>query len=320
MLSPSSSISPVEKTRKIVLLGSAGSGKTSLKNIVFSDYSPDSCVGSPPTHDVDQHHVKYLGSLMLHIWDCGGQTGYMEDRLNSQRTHFFGRIDVLVYVFEVESAEWEKDLCMFRKCVEALYEEAPEAKIVVMVNKMDLVEETIRDETFEEKRKAINAYAEIRTRRGPINVVFDVIGTTIWNCSVYNAWSRCMELIVPKAPRIEEMLRKMGEIIEAREVTLFEKQSLLKIHHIEIEPQRDDSILEKTTQALKSFKNDLLKKAAGEAHTKHIFIGDSSVHIADFTENIIILINLKNETLSIPVLTFNIQYLQKRIADLDCNG
>ena len=41
------------------------------------------------TQDVEHSHVKFLGNLVLNLWDCGGQEAYMESYFESQRDHIF---------------------------------------------------------------------------------------------------------------------------------------------------------------------------------------------------------------------------------------
>ena len=35
--------------------------------------------------DVEHSHVRFLGNLVLNIWDCGGQEAFMENYFASQR-------------------------------------------------------------------------------------------------------------------------------------------------------------------------------------------------------------------------------------------
>ena len=59
-------------------------------------------------------------------------------------------LQVLIYVFDVESRELEKDLHYYQSCLEAILQNSPEAKIFCLVHKMDLVQEDQRDFIFTE--------------------------------------------------------------------------------------------------------------------------------------------------------------------------
>lgn len=52
---------------------------------------------------------------------------------------------VLIYVFDVESRELEKDMHYYQSCLEAILQSSPEAKIFCLIHKMDLVQEDQRD-------------------------------------------------------------------------------------------------------------------------------------------------------------------------------
>ena len=36
------------------------------------------------TQEVEHSHVKFLGNMVLNLWDCGGQEAYMESYFESQ--------------------------------------------------------------------------------------------------------------------------------------------------------------------------------------------------------------------------------------------
>ena len=53
---------------------------------------------------------------------------------------------VLIYVFDVESRELEKDMHYYQSCLEALMANSKDAKIFCLVHKMDLVQEDQREQ------------------------------------------------------------------------------------------------------------------------------------------------------------------------------
>jgi hypothetical protein len=38
--------------------------------------------------------VRFLGNLVLNLWDCGGQEAFMENYFESQRDHIFRNVQV----------------------------------------------------------------------------------------------------------------------------------------------------------------------------------------------------------------------------------
>ena len=58
--------------------------------------------------DVEQSYVRFLGNLILNLWDCGGQEAFMECYFATQKDNIFKNVEVLIYVFDVQSADLDK--------------------------------------------------------------------------------------------------------------------------------------------------------------------------------------------------------------------
>jgi len=69
----------------------------------------------------------------------------MENYFASQRDNIFRNVEVLIYVFDVESRELERDMHYYQTCLEAILKTSPSAKIFCLIHKMDLVQEDQRD-------------------------------------------------------------------------------------------------------------------------------------------------------------------------------
>lgn len=71
------------KKKKVLLMGKSGSGKSSMRSIIFSNYVAKDTRRLGATIDVDLSHVKFLGNLTLNLWDCGGYVGVLSSHLLS---------------------------------------------------------------------------------------------------------------------------------------------------------------------------------------------------------------------------------------------
>jgi Ras-related GTP-binding protein A/B len=49
--------------KKVLLMGKAHSGKTSMRSIIFANYLARDTTRLSPTLDVEHHHVRFLGDL-----------------------------------------------------------------------------------------------------------------------------------------------------------------------------------------------------------------------------------------------------------------
>lgn len=129
------------------------------------------------TIDVEQNHVRFLGDLILNLWDCGGQDAFMDSYLTTQRSTIFKHVGVMIYVFDAETREMNKDLEYYRDCLDGLRTYSPEASVFLLVHKMDLVRD--RNAVFTKKQKELTtASAE---------ALVTIFGTSIYDESLYKA-------------------------------------------------------------------------------------------------------------------------------------
>ena len=54
-------------------MGKSGSGKSSMRAIVFNSRLASETTSFQATVDTEQTKIKFLGGLNLDLWDCGGQ-------------------------------------------------------------------------------------------------------------------------------------------------------------------------------------------------------------------------------------------------------
>lgn len=183
----------------------------------------------------------------------------MDTFLETQREEVFSNVAVCVYVFDVESGGFLGDLSAFERVCNALGElnrvagrsegsekgrdgkEGAGCRVWVCVHKMDLVKnlgvipgaegepsanghrKTVGEKRFEEK------CAEISKRAGAFAESVEFFGTSIWDQSLYRAWTRIIYHLIPNAVAIENMLGKLTKVIGERECTLFERTTCLTI-------------------------------------------------------------------------------------------
>ncbi|KAH6850558.1 Gtr1/RagA G protein conserved region-domain-containing protein [Chaetomium sp. MPI-CAGE-AT-0009] len=206
------------KKQKVLLMGKSGSGKSSMRSIIFSNYLARDTRRLGATIDIDLSHVKFLGNLTLNLWDCGGQEAFMENYLSQQRAHVFSNVGVLIYVFDIESRDVERDLATYVNIISALVQYSREAKVFVLIHKMDLIQPMMREEVFDQRATLV--------RRKTAEALF---ATSIWDQSLYKAWASIIHDLVPNLAVIETQLASLGLAIDADEILLFERTSFLVV-------------------------------------------------------------------------------------------
>ncbi|XP_003803556.1 ras-related GTP-binding protein B isoform X2 [Otolemur garnettii] len=322
--------------KKVLLMGKSGSGKTSMRSIIFanyiardtrrlgatildrlhslqinsslSTYSLVDSVGNTKTFDVEHSHVRFLGNLVLNLWDCGGQDTFMENYFTSQRDNIFRNVEVLIYVFDVESRELEKDMHYYQSCLEAILQNSPDAKIFCLVHKMDLVQEDQRDLIFKEREE------DLRRLSRPLEC--SCFRTSIWDETLYKAWSSIVYQLIPNVQQLEMNLRNFAEIIEADEVLLFERATFLVISHYQCKQQRDAHRFEKISNIIKQFKLSCSKLAAS-FQSMEVRNSNFAAFIDIFTSNTYVMVVMSDPSIPSAATLINIRNARKHFEKLE---
>jgi len=295
-------------------MGKSGSGKTSMRSIIFANYIARDTMRLGATIDVEHSHVRFLGNLVLNLWDCGGQDAFMENYFSSQRDHIFRNVEVLIYIFDVESRELQKDLTYYRSCVEAIQQNSKEAKIFCLIHKMDLIPEEQRDQIFKARE------SELVQLSTPTKVI--CFRTSIWDETLYKAWSSIVYSLIPNIKTLETHLEKFCQICESDEVVLFERATFLVISHSTQKVHKDDHRFEKISNIIKQFKLSCSKSQA-QFQSMEVRNSKFSAFIDGFTTNTYIMVIMSDPTIQSAATLINIglarNHFEKFIQNSDKN-
>ncbi|XP_039249854.1 ras-related GTP-binding protein A-like [Styela clava] len=294
--------------KKVLLMGKSGSGKTSMRSIIFANYIARDTRRLGATIDVEHSHVRFLGNLVLNLWDCGGQEAFMENYFASQRDNIFRNVEVLIYVFDVESREIERDMHYYQTCLEAILQNSPNAKIFCLIHKMDLVLEDQRDMVFQDKQNDLINLSK------PLECT--CFKTSIWDETLYKAWSSIMYQLIPNVQELESNLKKFAEIINADEVLLFEKATFLVISYHQRKEHSDIHRFEKISNIIKQFKLSCSKVAAS-LRCMEVKNKDYAAFIEMFTTNTYVMVVTSDTSIPPELTLINIRNARKHFEKLE---
>ncbi|KIP12344.1 hypothetical protein PHLGIDRAFT_62141 [Phlebiopsis gigantea 11061_1 CR5-6] len=332
-------------------MGASGSGKTSMRSLIFSNNPASLTHRLGATIDVEQNHVRFLGDLILNLWDCGGQDAFMDSYLSTQQSTIFQHVGVLIYVFEVESRSSSRDLEYYAECLQALRKYSPNAAVFLLAHKMDLVRPP-RGPVLE--RKA----AELRQASGDTEIT--VFGTSIYDESLYKAWSRIVHTLIPNATVLTKHLAKLADACNATEIVLFERTTFLVIatssqhpsqtppapapsalpspsastpstlssfgshtSHASVLPEEEDSDphkldptrYERTSELIKAFKQSCTR-VREEFHALEMELADFTAVLDELTKNTYVLVVAHDPTVETAALKMNIRLARKKFEEL----
>lgn len=240
---------------KVLLMGRAGAGKTSMKSIIFANYHSRDTKMLQPTNHVEHNSLRFLGNLKLNLWDCGGQDQFMENYFESQRENIFQHCEVLIYVLvaardkSLGNEERKKDVEYFKAAIESLSQHSPNATTFVLIHKLDLVHESKRSEVYCQVKEELLTVAPQHTQK---RITF--MGTSIWDDTLFKAWSRIVAVLVPDPELLQDQVNFMCQQLMADEVVIFEKNTFLVITRAHTKEMQDQYRFEKLSNIIKQYK------------------------------------------------------------------
>lgn len=247
--------------------------------------------------DVQQSSIRFLGNLVLSLWDCGGQDAFYESYFDSQRSNIFPNVAVLIYVFDIESPDLEKDFRYYEGCVDALGANSPDSRIFCLVHKMDLVPEDIRGQIFQERADLIAS----RSRGHPVQC----FATSIWDETLYRAWSSIVYSLIPNVSRLETHLAELANACSADEVVVFEKATFLVIASTSPTPHPDAHRFEKISNIVKQFKLTC-SKCSAQFQAMTVSNASFTALIDEFTSNTYVMIVTTGPATRVEATSLNI--------------
>ena len=168
-----------------------------------------------------------------------------------------------------------------------------------------------RDEIFEKRKK------QLEEKSG--NFQIKCYPTSIWEASLYKAWTQIVSELSPNKAKIEKSLQNFVEACEADEVVLFEKNTFLLCFSYcskkEGDPNTiDEQRFEKISHIIKKFK---LSCMSSNSSFKSMVIETKnySAYMDEFTNATYILVILSNKKVSLELLKLNAALCRQSFED-----
>jgi len=280
---------------KIIMMGRYNSGKTSMRSIIFANFHAKDTNKIAMTIGQDKTKLKLLGKLPVTLWDCGGQPKLMEQYFNTKKEIIFKNVEILIFLFDVTTKELDKDLSNYDNAIKSIIELSKDAKIFVFINKMDLIDESKRKSEFEIFKEKVIARSQ--------NCNVECIGTSIWDETLYKAWSKIVKVAVPNLIQIENSISFLLKSCNADEVILLEKETYLEICHVEEKKFDDIYRFEKISNIIKKF------KLSTSIVFKSLFMRNInfSIYITEFTPSVNLMIIISDPAITEGLIQINVE-------------
>jgi len=186
---------------------------------------------------------------------------------------------------------------------------SPNVRKYVLINKMDKLPESQKNKFFTELKAK---YESVDVNNNLKTIIFQ---TSIWDISLYKAWANIISDLIPKVDKIKDILKKFVNACWADEVTLLEKNTLLKIVAVNDKDLKDNERFEKMTDLIKKIKNTC--KSESETF-KDIYIKtiNNIIYIDEFENSLYLIVAFKNSKTSLELVKINMKICKQSFKEI----
>ncbi|KAI5951168.1 GTR2 [Candida jiufengensis] len=210
-----------DSNAQILLMGLRRGGKSSICKVVFHNMQPlDTLYLESTTKPTNE---QFSSLIDLSVMELPGQLNYFEPNYDSER--LFSSVGALVYVIDSQD-EYLNALTNLSMIIDFAYRVNPKINIEVLIHKVDGLSEDYR----------MDAQQDIMQRTGDelldlglegVSVSFYL--TSIFDHSIYEAFSRIVQRLIPDLPSLEHMLDNLVQHSNIDKVFLFDVNSKIYV-------------------------------------------------------------------------------------------
>lgn len=205
----------------ILLMGLRRGGKSSICKVVFHNMQPLDTLylesTSKPTSE------QFLSLIDLSVMELPGQLNYFEPTYDSEM--LFASVGALVYVIDSQD-EYLDALTNLSMIIEYAYKVNPQIHIEVLIHKIDGLSEDYR---MDAQRDIMQRTGDELLDLGLEGVQVSFYLTSIFDHSIYEAFSRIVQKLVPELPSLENMLDNLVAHLSIDKVFLFDVNSKIYV-------------------------------------------------------------------------------------------
>lgn len=271
------------KPRKIILSGSAEAGKTSMRSMVFANYSAEDTHKIGPTTQIEFTNILIFGRYKLNVYDLAGQQAFRPSYIKNQSEMIYQGCQLLIFVIDCMSPNFITDIDQLVEGIASLEAYSKNSSIIVLIHKVDLIDGYKQVGKENEYKRGLNDRRRLLEneiirkisetdqikkdfkKQVIKNIRFRL--TTIYDDSLYSAWGEIISIIAPNIAEYERKIKKFAKEIKADEVVLFEKRTFLSFASCRAEylpKQKQREVIENLTSKLK-----LMHNAEGEEDVRY---------------------------------------------------
>ncbi|CAA20709.1 GTP-binding protein gtr2 [Schizosaccharomyces pombe] len=186
------------KPRKIILMGLRRSGKSSIQKVVFYKMPPNETLFLESTSKLTQDHISSF--IDFSVWDFPGQVDVFDAAFDFES--IFTQVGALIFVIDAQD-DYLDALARLHVTVARVVTINPNICIEVFIHKVDGLSDEFKIDTQRDiQQRTQDELADIGLENVPISFHL----TSIFDHSIFEAFSRVIQKLIPQLPTLENLL------------------------------------------------------------------------------------------------------------------
>lgn len=184
---------------RILLMGLRKSGKSSIQKVVFHKMSPNETLFLESTSKLIKNDISNSSFVQFQVWDFPGQIDFFDSTFDSEA--IFGGTGALVFVIDAQD-DYEDALARLHRTTLQAIKINPNISLEVFIHKCDGLSHENR---IDVQREIQTQVAEDLEAEG-LDVNLSYHTTSIYDHSIYEAFSKVIQKLIPQLPTLENLL------------------------------------------------------------------------------------------------------------------
>nr|SVE84331.1 EOG090X08AZ [Daphnia pulex] len=185
---------------RILLMGLRRSGKSSIQKVVFHKMSPNETLFLESTNKIVKDEISNSSFVQFQIWDFPGQVDFFDPNFDCEM--IFGGCGALVFVIDAQD-DYIDALMKLNLTVTRAYKVNPNIRFEVFIHKVDGLSD---DHKIEAQRDIHQRANDELMEEGFDSVNLSFYLTSIYDHSIFEAFSKVVQKLIPQLPTLENLL------------------------------------------------------------------------------------------------------------------
>jgi Ras-related GTP-binding protein A/B len=210
--------------------------------------------------------------------------------------------------------DWTKQemLDYFASGILYLREQSPNARVTVLLHKIDIISPEYRERIIAMRKQEIIQRLHNCGVPESATSMIDFFATTIWSDSLYFAYSTIVRSLVPNRGILINELKRIHKACDAADVALFERGTLLTIAHVsgdgaEVDATDSEGRTSAIADIMKGFRMSCMQSGTTPQQLKLTLGGGGTALLTPFTECTLVLVVSHDARTSVEMHQLNVE-------------